>query len=279
MTTVLFALLSAAGYGASDFIGGIAARRASAFAVSVVGQLTAALLTSILAVVVGIAANGPDLAWGALAGVGSGLGATFLYRGLAAGRMGVIAPVSAVGSALVPVIVGASTGERPSLLIWSGIALAFPAIWLVSTGTDTDHPSESTREGLLDGVLAGLGFGIFFAALGQVPDGSGVWPLAFSQWVAALAVIALATALHTPWLPRTRASLLGAWAGALGALATGSFLLAAQAGLLTVAGMLSALYPAATVFLAITILREHIHKAQAIGLGLCVVAIGLVAAG
>lgn len=277
--TVVLALLSATFFGASDFVGGLASRRASAFSVSVVGLFTTMMLTGLASAATGGSPTGNDLAWGVLAGVGSGLGVSFLYRGLAAGRMGVIAPVSAVGSAIVPVAAGAATGERPGLLVWTGIAVAVPAIWLVSTGTGRGHPSGSSTVGLLDGILAGLGFGIFFAALGQVPAGSGLWPLAVSQLAAIPAVIGLAAALRTPWLPRERAAALGIGSGALGGLGTTCFLLAAQSGLLTVAGVISSLYPAATVILAMTVLREHIHRTQAVGLLLCATAIAFVAGG
>ena len=106
------------------------------------------------------------------------LGGAFLYRGLAAGRMGVVAPVSAVGAAILPVAVGVTTGERPELLVWLGIAAAVPGIWLVSREPGGDG---SLAAGLVDGVLAALGFGLLFAAIGQVPDGAGYWPLALAQ--------------------------------------------------------------------------------------------------
>ncbi len=124
--------------------------------------------------------TGADLGWGALAGIGSGLGGAFLYRGLAAGRMGVVAPISAVGAAILPVVVGVGTGERPELLVWLGIAAAVPGIWLVSREPGGDG---SLAAGLVDGVLAGVGFGLLFAAIGQVPESAGYWPLAVAQAV------------------------------------------------------------------------------------------------
>ena len=84
--------------------------------------------------------------------------------------MGVVAPVSGVGATVIPVLVGVSTGERPSPLVWLGMVAALPGIWLVSS-RGLRRPRPGGPSGLLDGVLAGIGFGVLFAALGQVPDG------------------------------------------------------------------------------------------------------------
>lgn len=282
---VLLALYSAIAYGLSDFVGGLVSRRTSAWPVAVVGQLSAGVCTAGAALTVAGSPTPGDFAWALLAGVGSGVGTGFLYRGFAAGRMGVVAPVSAVGAAVVPVLAGTLGGERLSLVVWTGIVLAMPGIWLVAStpdelpapeGTATE---ESLAAGVLDGVLAGLGFGVLFAALGQVPDGAGLWPLTLAQAVSLPVVVLLATGMRAAWLPRARHTWWALLAGPLGATATLAFLLAAQAGFLTVAGVLASLYPATTVLLAALVLRERIHRAQGVGLGLCALAIGLVAGG
>ncbi|HXH80778.1 DMT family transporter [Nocardioides sp.] len=273
---IVLALLAALGYGLSDFVGGLAARRTSAWPVAVMCSVGAIVTTVLVALAFDGQATRADLAWGAFAGIGSGLGGGFLYRGLAAGRMGVVAPVSAVGAAIVPVVVGVATGERPELLVWLGIAAAIPGIWLVSR-----EPGEgNVAAGLIDGVLAGLGFGLLFAAIGQVPDGAGFWPLALAQVTALLAVVATATALRATWRPTARSEVTGGLlAGALASAAALCFLLATQSGLLTVAAVLASLYPAFTILLASTVLREHIHRGQAVGLAFCGLCVALVAAG
>ncbi len=276
---VLLATLAALAYGLSDFIGGIVARRTTAWSVAFVGQIASTLCTAGVALFVDGSPSGSDFAWAALAGVGGGLGTGFLYRGLATGRMGVVAPVSAVGAAVVPVVVGAATGERPSMLVWVGVVAALPGIWLVSSEPAGEDPTGSLAEGLVDGVLAGLGFGLLFAAIGQVPDGAGFWPLTLAQAVSVVAAVLLAMALRADWVPRERAVLWGAVAGPLGAAAAVLFLLATQQGYLAVSGVITSLYPAATVLLAATVLRERIHLVQALGLALCAGAITLVAAG
>jgi uncharacterized membrane protein len=281
---ILLALYSAAAYGLSDFVGGLVSRRVSAWPVAVVAQLSAMTCTGAVALFVEGTPTAADLWWAVLAGLGSGLGTGFLYRGLATGRMSVVAPVSAVGAAVVPVLVGTLGGERLSLVVWAGILLALPGIWLVSSTAEelpdgSKAPRATVAEGVFDGVLAGLGFGVLFAALGQVPEGAGLWPLTLAQAVSLPTVVMLATAMGASWLPRRRHTWWALLAGPLGASATGAFLLASQYGFLTISGVLASLYPATTVLLAALLLRERIHRAQGVGLGLCGVAIVLVAGG
>ncbi|NUR09512.1 MAG: DMT family transporter [Nocardioidaceae bacterium] len=282
---VLLALASALFYGLSDFLGGIVSRRTSAWQVAVLGQSSSTVCTAVLALFSTGHPVAADYRWAVLAGVGSGIGTGFLYRGFAAGRMSVVAPVSAVGAALVPVVAGVLTGERPTLVVWLGILAALPGIWLVSSTPDdpldVQHPPRrgSFAAGAVDGVLAGLGFGLLFACLGQIPDSAGLWPLTLTQLVSVPAVIVLALMLRVSWVPRDRRAGWAVLCGPLGTGATLAFLLATQQGFLTVAGVLSSLYPASTVLLAALLLHERIHRAQGVGLVLCGLAVGLVASG
>jgi drug/metabolite transporter (DMT)-like permease len=272
---VLLSLAAALAYGLSDFVGGLASRRTSAWPVAFVGTVAAFAGAVLLALVTHGSPTTGDLWWGALAGVGSGAGGAFLYRGLAAGRMGVVAPVSAVGAALLPVCVGVATGERPDLLVWLGVVAAVPGIWLVSREPGA---AGNLAAGIVDGVLAGLGFGLLFAAMGQVPEAAGFAPLAVAQGVAVVAVASTAAALRARWVPYAASQ---AWGAAAGVLATGAavaFLLATQTGLLTIASVVTSLYPAVTIGLAAAVLRERIHAPQGLGLVLCGLAVGLVAA-
>lgn len=276
---VLLALLSALSYGVSDFVGGVLARRTSAWSVAVVGQTSSLLCVAAVASLVGGRPAPEHFAWALLAGVGTGCGAGFLYRGFASGRMAVVAPVSAVGAAIVPILVGAVASERPSLVVWLGIAAALPGIWLVSSTPTVAGGRGSVAAGVLDGALAGVGFGVLFAALGQVPESAGWWPLAVVQAVAVPAVVLLAVTLRAEWVPRGRSVRWAVLMGPLGASATGCFLLAAQQGYLSVAGVIASLYPASTVLLAAVVLREKVHRTQGVGLGLCAVAVACVAGG
>lgn len=274
---VLLALGSALAYGLADFVGGLLSRRTGVWSVAAVGQATSTVCTAVVALLVTGDPGAGDWIWGATAGVGSGVGTVFLYRGLASGRMSVVAPLSAVGAALLPVLVGIAAGERPAALTWLGVGCAFPAIWLVSRTRDGTTPPA--RGGVVDGLLAGVGFGVLFTTLGQVPDSAGLGPLALAQAVSVVVIVAIAVTLRSSWLPRDRFAAAAGVAGLLGAVATGLFLLATQSGLLAVAAVLSSLYPAATVLLAALVLHERIGRAQGLGLLLAATAVGLVAAG
>ncbi len=274
---VVLALGAAVAYGLSDFIGGLASRRTTPWPVALLGAAGGLVGAIALSSAVAGDPSSADLLWGAVSGLGSGAGTVFLYRGLATGRMAVVAPVSAVGAAVVPVVVGVATGERPSVLVAVGIAVALPGIWLVARMPETGV--EHRSGGMVDGLLAGLGFGLLFVALGQVPDEAGFWPLAASQGAALATVCALAIALRAPWIPTATSELWGAVAGLVATLAVLLFLLATQTDLLTVAAVLTSLYPAFTILLAAVVLREHIYRAQGAGLVLCGVAVAFVAAG
>ncbi|GAA5156708.1 DMT family transporter [Nocardioides marinquilinus] len=277
---VVLALGAALTYGLSDFVGGLASRRVSPWTVAFLSQVGGAGAVLLLALVVGGDPRGADVGWAVLAGIGNGVGTAFLYRGLSGGRMGVVAPVSGVGAALVPVVVGVASGERPALLAWLGIAAALPAIWLVAREPAPAPGEARTSRGtaLLDGVLAGTGFGVLFAAVGQVPEESGFLPLALNQVVGGVVVVAVALALRQAWVPREPAAALGLVCGVLGATASGLFLLATQTGLLTLASVVTSLYPGVTVLLAAWLLRERVHGTQGVGLVLCAAAVALIAA-
>ncbi|MEO6606030.1 MAG: DMT family transporter [Aeromicrobium sp.] len=273
---IVFSLISALAYGISDFLGGIIAKKASPWQVAVVGQTSSGFFSLIAALFISGSPTSNDIALGALAGLGGGFGVVFLYRGLATARMGVVAPLSAIGTALLPVAVGLATGDRPSKLAVIGIVCAFPAIALISRVVD-DNPAH--RGGVTDGILAGVGFGALFVFLGQVGDDAGLYPLAASQVTSVLAIIVMATILRQGWVPRDRGSWKAVTMGPLGATAQGSFLYATHHGLLSVVSVISSLYPASTVLLAAVILREKIHGWQGVGLVFAIVAVALVAAG
>lgn len=282
MTTVVLALVAALLYGVSDFVGGLTSRRASVWAVGLLACVGALAGSVVIALFRPGDPSSADFVWGLLAGLGSGSGTAFLYRGLASGRMGVVAPVSAVGAVVVPLLAGLVAGERPAGLAWLGIALALPGIWLVSReegavdGTPTGLLAGS--EGLVDGVLAGVGFGALFAALGQVPDTAGYWPLVANQASSVVSMALVAVVLGGNPLPRRWVEGWGLLPGILATLAVLLFMLARHHGLLSLAAVITSLYPAFTVLLAIGVLREHVHRTQALGLALCALTVVCVSA-
>lgn len=276
---VLLGLLSAVAYGASDFAGGIGGRRSRPEAVAMLAQPIAFLSAVIAVLVVGGSPSSSALLWGALSGVGSGVGTVSLYRGLAVGRMSVVAPLSAVLSAAAPAIVGLSTGDRLSVVRAIGLVLALPAIVLVSR--ETGGPEGGRSAGIPEALVAGAGFAVFFIGLSMAGTDSGAWPLVPGQGVAVVCVVALGLALgvrrrtvawSAAWRPAIVTGLLGGAAGLL-------YLAANSGGELSVVAVLASLYPAVTVLLARLLLHEHWQRTQKAGLVLAAFAVALVGAG
>ena len=280
---ILLAFSSALAYGAADFIGGAGSRRYSPWQVVLVGQATGAIVMLSAGLLLPGSPATPDFAWALLAGCGSAIGSISLYRGLARGRMGLVAPVSAVGAAVLPVLVGAAIGEHRSWVVWIGLVTALPGIWLVSGNTASERPGvdpdriAARRRAVTDGFIAGAGFGTLFVALSQISDGAGLLPLATNQLVGAILTVTAATGLKQTWRPHRGVIAWGTAVGALGALGTLAFMVATGKTSLGIAGVLASLYPAITVLLAGSLLGERIGTGQRMGMGVCTVAVAMLA--
>ncbi len=275
---ILLALSSALAYGSADFIGGVGSRRQSSWQIVLVGQAAGALVMLAAGLMVPGNPSTPDFAWALLAGAGSATGSLFLFRGLSRGRMGLVAPISAVGAAVLPVLVGVALGERPSWLVWVGVLAALPGIWLVSRETTSDR-SARTRGALVDGAVAGAGFGILFIALSQISADAGLLPLAANQLIGASLTVVAAISLGQPWRPCRGVVGWGSASGVLGAAGTLAFMVATGTTSLGIAGVLASLYPAVTVLLAASVLGERIGAGQRTGIGICTLAVATLALG
>jgi uncharacterized membrane protein len=274
---ILLGLLAAVLYGGSDFTGGLAARKAGSLAVNVVGSVcSTALIWVVLMVVPGTGPSVSAVVWGLVGGLGGGVGSLALYRGLARGRMTVVGPVSAVGAAVLPVLVGLATGERPGWWAAAGVLVALPAIALVATSADGPRRTGE-RSGLLDGLLAGAAFGLMFVALAQTGTGSGLWPVATEQIGSMLVICGAALATRTRLDFTARTALAPVLAGLAGTAATLAYYYATRFGLLATVAVLTSLYPGVTVLLARTVLGERFGRVQRLGLGLCAFAIVAIA--
>jgi drug/metabolite transporter (DMT)-like permease len=274
--SLFFALPGALAYGFADFAGGLATRRASVFLVTAVVQFSG--LVALLAAVP-LAGGTPSWAavgWGVLAAAG-GTGGLLLYlRALAVGPMGLVAPLSAVVGAGLPLLVGLVGGERlgPVTLVAIGIALV--AIVLATAG---GAPGTGGRLGPLMALGAGAGFALFFVGLHASPEGSGMWPLLFGRLASVpvlFAVAALTCGVRPgaafPWR-------LAVVSGVFDTLANVLFLLATRAGELGVSAVVVSLYPVVVALLAGVVLRERLTRLQLGGAGLAVGASVLLAVG
>ena len=258
----LLALASALAYGIADYVGGLLSRRAHFGTVAFLGQVGGLLFALAVAPFVPAHAGWEGLAWGALSGVGTGVGMLFLYRGISRGAMSVVVPVSAVGGVALPVLVGvALLGDRPSVLAWGGIVVAVPALWLVARTRGPAKPA-----GVTDALLASVGIAVQYLALAQAD--AGLWAVVAGRVAAALVVLPAVRRPVTALLP-------AAACGATAALALTCYLLATWHQLVTVAVVLSSLYPAIPVLLGVTLLRERLNRWQVSGLAGATAAIGL----
>jgi drug/metabolite transporter (DMT)-like permease len=280
MAAVL-ALVSALFYGVSDFSGGLAARRVPATAVVLLSN-TISLVLALLAVAVvpGSSYAALDLAWGAASGTVGLVGVVLLYRGLALGPMSVVAPLTAVLSAVVPVVVGIARGERPGTIAIAGIVLAVPAMALISREPRARQGTRLSRGALASALCAGVGFGGFYVLLAQTGSSGGAWPLV-GQRAASVAILlvlaAVAAARGMAVLPMSSAVRLTVVAGVTDFAANLAYVLATHRGLLALVAVISSLYPASTLLLARGVLKEMIGRQQAAGLLLAALAVALIA--
>jgi drug/metabolite transporter (DMT)-like permease len=273
---IVLGLVAALLYGGSDFGGGLLSRRLGSLPVTVIGSAGAVLLVwPALLLVPGPAPSVRAIAWGLAAGLGGGTGTLVLYRGLARGQMSVVGPVSAVGAAVLPVLVGVALGERPSPVTIVGVVVALPAIALVASSGAADR--SMLRTALIDGLAAGVAFGILFVGLAQAGRGAGLWPVASEQTSALLVALVAALASRTPLRAAVRVAGLPFLAGAAGMAATLAYFYATHYSMLATVGVIVSLYPGVTVLLARLILHERFSFAQRAGLGLCTIAIVAIA--
>ncbi len=268
----LLALSSSLVWGVSDYVGGSITKRAPAQIVVLWSQAIGFFVAVAGASIIGGRLDLASALWGAAAGVGGGVALVSFYQGLATGRMAVVAPIASLVGAALPIVAGLALGERPTTSTLAGIAVAIPAIWLVSGGERGEG-----RAGVGLAIAAGVGFGAFFIFLGQTPEEVGLWPLVPARVtsVATMAVVTLATRVGFRLERELYGGILVAGAGDM--TANMLFLVAAQTGLLSVVSVLASLYPAVTVILA-RLFGERVTRGQWFGVALAVVAVGLIAA-
>ena len=220
--------------------------------------------------------NSPALLWGTASGLGTGIGVAFLYRAMHNGAISVVVPISDVGAVCLPVLAGLLfLRERPSLAAWGGVIMSLPAIWMVSRGNTTQPRSAS---GVPDALIAGAGFGLQFIGMGQVPAGTGWWPIVISRVTSVLVILVLVTKEAAFVRLRAAHAAMALSAGAAGTVAIILYFLAAKQQLMTIVVVLSALYPAIPVLLALIFLGERLNRTQAAGLACAAAAIALLSA-
>jgi drug/metabolite transporter (DMT)-like permease len=263
-------------WGTGDFGGGWVSRRTAVFGVVLIAQLAGLVVALGFAIVRQEAFPGPvDVGWSVLAGIVGGVGITALYRALAVGRMGIVAPVTGVLAAVIPVAAGVVLEGVPPPLVLIGIAIAIASVVLVSRVSDED----GGRSGLREALFAGVAIGLFGVVLAQISDGYVFGPMTVIRASEAVFVGVLILVTRTAWRPGPRYLPLILAIGVLDLGGNAAYLLAVQTGLLAVAAVLSSLYPVVTVILATVVLGERVTRDHAIGIALAVAAIVCIGAG
>jgi drug/metabolite transporter (DMT)-like permease len=270
----VFSLTAMGIWGASDFLGGVGARRANAFLFTAVVHLAGVVLmgTVSLATAASFPTRG-SIAWSLLAGTIGGGALALFYRALASGKMGLTAPVAAVLGAGIPTLFSAFVEGFPGYRHLLGFALAGLGVWLISR----TEGGSGRPEGLGLAVVAGAGFACFYLCIHQAGDASAAWTATISRvasLVVTMMIVLVSRNLRSIPVP---VAMIAVFTGFLDV--TGSFLFvrANQLGRLDTAVVLSSLYPAVTVLLARFFLDEHFSRGRTLGMLAALVAVPMIA--
>ena len=275
--TVFLSLMAALSVGTSDFLGGLAARRADSRVVTAGSNLIGFGLVLVVALIVGGDVGARDLGWGLLGGAAVSFGLVALYLGYARARVSIAAPVAGVGAAALPVVVTTTFGDE-SLAgrAMVGVVIGLVSIALVSMGRSEGQGTVAAS--LLYGLGGAVGIGLLFLCLAETSEDSELWPIVAARLggFAAIALVLLAT--RTPVvLPRVSITPVVGIAVLITAGNT-LFLAATRNGSTAVAAVVTSLFPAVTVFWAWVACRERLRVVQMVGLGLALLAVALIAA-
>jgi drug/metabolite transporter (DMT)-like permease len=295
MLVTAFGLVGAFVYGGADFLGGLASKRLSPFAVTGIAAISGLVMLLVAYPFVGGAWSPEAVLWGSLSGVSGAIGISLLYACLAIGPMSILSPLTAVVSAVVPLTVGLARGAAFQPIGYVALALALVAVVLVGFAPEKNAIRPSLR-GILMAIGSGAMIGVFLIAIDLAPADSGLVPLFFNRAVngAIMGVIVLAALLvarrrsdattrpaaasDRPRGARLRTALVLALAcGVADATANGLILTGLRLGELSVMSVLTALYPAGTIVLAAIVLKERIAPLQVVGLVLAIAAAGMLA--
>ncbi|MEV6483491.1 EamA family transporter [Streptomyces sp. NPDC051576] len=275
------ALVSALCFGVTHFVNGLLSRRVDGMTVALHAQVGGTALALVLASSLPGGSTSPaDYRWGALSGVGTGVGVAFLYRAMSQGAMSVVVPVSDVGAVALPVLVGVLLlGERPTAPVWVGMAAVLPALWLVSQNTPGagDANGGAASDGVPSALVASAGIGLQFLAMAQVDSGSGLWPVVLSRVVSVVVIACVLVPYGGRWRMPVRLWAVAVAAGMVGTAAIVLYLEATARQLMAVATVLSSLYPAVPVVLALLFLGERLSRRQTVGLVCAALAVALIA--
>jgi drug/metabolite transporter (DMT)-like permease len=253
----------------------------AALRVVIISYPVALILLTAIALAVGGQLSTPAVLWGLLSGLGQAFGVWWFYAALGSGPISVVSPLTAILVAGIPVGVGVALGDRPGPVAIAGVGVALLAVVLVSReATDEDvTPHKFTAKVAWLTVGSGVAFGLNVVVIDQVPVEAKLWPLVLGRCAATVIVLLAAVVTANLTLERGTPLRLAVVGGVLDTVANVSTLIAVQSSMLALAGVLIGLYPAATVLLAILVLRERVTRWQAVGMVLALVAVAMIISG
>ncbi len=247
------------------------------FAVAIISQAVGFAILLVIVPFFHGHASPIDYVWGLLAGICGGLGLALLYHALSIGKMGVVSPITAVLAASLPVIVGVVRGEHLVLAQAIGIGAALLAVILISLSSEPDGKREFATAGVREAIFSGIVLGGFYLFLARAGPHAGLYPLITARIGSIVFLLLVALALRQSVRPARGAIGLIALAGSIDMTANALYVLATFAGYLSIAAVLTSLYPASTVLLARVVLKERLQRVQWIGIALALVGVGLIA--
>jgi drug/metabolite transporter (DMT)-like permease len=276
LLSILFGLSSALTWGAADFCGGLASRKAKAYQAVLFGEafgLALLLAASFLS-------GETPIGWYnwllcTIAGSLGTLGLLLFFQSMIKGQMSVAAPVSALMAALLPVVAGTFTEGFPGVLTFIGFALALAAIWFISQPDGGPKSLRLRFADLILPLLAGVCFGVYYILIHNGSRDGLFWPLVSSRLGGTLTMILYALFTRQQFLPPRKVWPLIALNGILDVSGNAFYVLAGHFGRMDVAAVLASLYPGGTVILAWLLLRERINRTQTIGILVALAAIVL----
>lgn len=274
---IVFGLLAAVFYGAADFLGGFATRRSPMLAVAVISQAAGFILLVAALPFFGGHATHDAILYGALAGISGGVGIALLYHALSIGKMGVVSPTTAVLGAAFPVGAGVLRGEHLSAWQVAGIAIALLAVIMISVSTEPDGRFEFSTAGVKEAIASGIFIGGFLIFLASAGRNAGLYPLVSARLASTAFLVLIALVLRKSITPLRASVPIILLAGAIDMTANCLYVLATYAGYISVAAVLTSLYPASTVFLARIVLGERLAALQKIGVACALAGVALIA--
>jgi len=277
LAVVVLGLASSGIWGLSDFVAGVATKRAPLFGVMAVSQLIGVLIALPLITIHGEPLMPTsDVTWSIVSGVLGVTGLGFLYHGLSSGRMGVVAPVAGILVAGIPVAFGFAIQGAPPPIVMAGIGIAIASVATIARAPAGEGAPSS---GLGWGLAAGITLGLLAVAISRLDPGFVFTPLAVLRTTETIICLVVIVATRRAWrIPRELWPATLA-VGVLDMSGTATYLVAIQTGPLAIAAVLSALYPATTVLLAAGVLRERLSPSHVLGLLAAGVGVVLIAGG